>query len=192
MADKEKKEDLSNLLNKASRELHKQKADRGIEYGVHHPNYYSSLKTRLDSIIDEQKRELLKKMAQLIHQMGGSGYETGNAAPFIELYRDISYSVNGYLIPSIRKRFERIVLKEVKHVRMQEPDNSDLWEICNIAEGAAANIRPLQDESELGKEEVLLNEYLMEILDYRLASLPDEAAWDFVAQSILSDSKNLG
>ena len=189
MADQDKKKDLLNLLNKVSRELHKQKAERSLMYGVHHPNYYSSLKTQLDSISDEKLRALLKKMAQLIHQMRGSEYETGNAATLIGLYQGISYSVNGFLIPSIRERFERIVLKEVKHVRMQEPDNSDLWEICNMAEGAVANLQSLQDENDLGEEEVLLNEYLKEILDYRLASLPDETAWDFVVQSILDESK---
>lgn len=93
------------------------------------------------------------------------------------------------MIPVVKIRFEHLIGKEVKPVKLQELDDSDIWEIGDSAKGAAVNLQPLQDKSNLEEEEVSLNEYLMEILDYRLASLPAEAAWDFVAQSILEEPK---
>lgn len=135
-----------------------------------------------------QRRPLAKE----INEMRENGYNTTAWMSLIELYRDISYAIDGKLIPDVQVRFERLIGKEVKYVKMQEPDDSDLWEIGDMATGAAANLQPLQGKSNLGEEEVRLNEYLMEILNYRLASLPDEAAWDFVAQSILSETKELG
>jgi hypothetical protein len=189
MADDNKKKELTDLLNKASREFKKEKADRSIDYGVNHPDFFSSFMIQLDHIADDKQRKLLKKLAKLIHQMREDGLEMDKMAVLIKLYKDISYTLDGNLIPSVRERFERIVGKEVKFVKMQEPDNSDIWEIGDMAVGAAANLQSLKAKKNLGEQEVLLNEYLMEILDYRLASLPDEAAWDFVAQSVLIHSK---
>lgn len=180
------------MLNKASRELKKQKGERAVEHTVNHPNYFESLNVLLDGIADNEKRELFKKLATEIHKMRDTGYNTSSCLALIELYRDISYALDGKLIPDVQERFERLIGKEVKFVKMQEPDDSDIWEIGDMATGAAANLQPLQDKRDLGEEEVRLNEDLMKILDYRLASLPDEAVWDFVAQSILSESKELG
>lgn len=192
MADKHKRKELRDLLNKVSRKLKKQKVERAVEHAVNHPNYFEYLNVLLDSIADPEKRELFKRLSKEIHKMRENGYNTTAWMSLIELYRDISYALDGKLIPDVQVRFERLIGNEVKFVKMQEPDDSDIWEIGDLATGAAANLQPLQDKSNLGEEEVLLNEYLIKILDYRLASLPDEAAWDFVAQSILSISKELG
>lgn len=81
------------------------------------------------------------------------------------------------MIPEIQERFERIINREVKYLKMQEPDNNDLWEIGDKTMANVATQQPIHEE--IGEQDKIINGYILELLDYRLSTLSDESAWFF-------------
>ena len=137
-------------------------------------------------ISNPEIRNILKNWANHIHGLQQQDHSPEFSYKLLNTYRNLSIMLNHHLIPEIQERLKRIIKKEVKYLKMQEPDNNDLWEVGDKAIANIAIQQPIHDE--FGEQYQIINGYILELLDYRLSTLSDETAWDFVAQSILDHS----
>jgi|GEM_PF-2735290 len=188
MADENKKNDIFNRLRKLQQETHKAAYGEVDDHRVGGPKYFAALQGVLKGINNEKLVSVLKRFGEHVKEMDGEAYTTDSSLKLIKLYTDLSRDLNEQLTPETQNRFREILKKEVKFIRMEESDNNDVREMAEKAKATSYIQRPQKDD--LTEQQQLVNFYLDKILDYRLSTLPENTAWDFVAQSILAKSKS--
>ena len=187
MADENDNNDIFNRLRKLQQETHKAAYGEVDDHRVGGPKYFAALQGVLKGINDEKLVSVLKHFGEHIQEMNGDEYDTGSSLKLIKLYLELSRDLDEQLTPEMQDRFRKILKKEVEFIRMEESDNDDVREMAEKAKATSHIQRAQKDD--LTDQQQLVNFYLNKILDYRLSTLPDNAAWDFVAQSVLIHSK---
>lgn len=187
MADKDKKNDILNRLGKIKQSIHKATFGEVDDHRVGGPKYFAALQGVLKGIHDEKLVGVLKRFGEHVQEINSGEYSTESSLKLIKLYTELSRDLDEQLTPEMQDRFRKILKKEVEFIRMEELDNDDVREMAEKAKATSYIQMPQEDD--LSEQQQLVNFYLHKILDYRLSTLPDNAAWDFVAQSILNESK---
>jgi len=188
MADENENNDILNRLRKLQQETHKAAYGEVDDHRVGDPKYFAALQGVLKGINNEKLVSVLKRFGEHIQEMGREEYNTESSLKLIRLYMELSRNLNQQLTPGNQDRFRKILKKEVEFIRMEQSDNDDVREMAEKAKATSHIQRPQKDD--LTEQQQLVNFYLDKILDYRLSTLPENAAWDFVAQSILAESKS--
>ena len=174
MTDENDNNDILKRLRKAKQSFHKATYGEVEEHKVGSPKYFAAL------------NEALSKFGDHIRTMAEGQYKSEQAMQLIECYAELSDALEMKLAPEVQKRFKSILKKDVEFIRMKESDNGDLNEIADRTRMTSEKQKPMLGE--LDEQELLVNYYITKILDYRLSTLPEAAAWDFVAQAILDHS----
>ena len=147
---------------------------------------YERLNGLLEILDDVPKRELLQKFLTQIFQMTKGSYDPKLHFENIRTYERIGYLFDQVLISALIGKFQRHIKKEVKFLQMKE--NSYIGnESCDLAIGSIQNLNTTHEEpSQQQKYEIVL---LYEIFNFRLSTLNEEQVWDYMAQTILEESK---
>jgi len=186
MTDENDNNSILNRLRKAKQSFHKATYGEVEEHKVGSPQYFAALEGVLLGLSDEKLSQALNKFGEQVKTMGEEEYTPEQGMQLIRCYAELSEELEMMLAPEVQKRFRNILRKDVEFIRMKGSDNSDLDEIADRVRMTSEKQEPMLGV--LDEQEQLVNYYLTKILDYRLSTLPEEAAWDFVAQSILDQS----
>lgn len=147
---------------------------------------YERLYRTLEILEDVPKRELLRKFLTQIFQMVKDPYDPERHFDNVRSYVKIGELFDEDLISALISKLENHVRKEVKFLQMKEPKYLDN-EICDLAIGSIQNLTLKREEpTQQQTYEIVL---LYEIYNFRLSTLDDEQAWDFMAQTILEEAK---
>jgi hypothetical protein len=138
-------------------------------------------------ILDETpQREILYTLLDQIYRMTETSYDPDLHFEHIRSYEKIGKSFDQNLITSLISKLGHHVKKEVKFLQMKDTDYLNN-EVCEFAIGSIQNLTASHDKpSKQQTYEIVL---LYEIFNYRLSTLNDEQVWDFMAQSIMEESK---
>ncbi|TYP94889.1 hypothetical protein LX73_0182 [Fodinibius salinus] len=186
MSEENDENNILNRLRQAKQSFHKATYGEVEEHKVGSPKYFAALHGVLLGISDQKLVEALSKFGDHIRTMGEGEYNPEQGMQLIRCYAELNDELEIMLVPEVQKRFRNILKKDVEFIRMKDSDNGDLNEIADRTRMASEKQKPMLGS--LDEQEQLVNYYLSKLLDYRLSTLPEEAAWDFVAQSILDHS----
>ena len=147
---------------------------------------YERLHGLLGILDDVPKRELLQKFLTQIFQMAKGSYDPELHFENVRSYERIGILFDQDLISTLIEKFQRHIKKEVKFLQMKE--NGYIGnEACDLAIGSIQNLNTTHEEpSQQQKYEIVL---LYEIFNFRLSTLNEEQVWDYMAQTILEESK---
>lgn len=143
---------------------------------------YAKLHKALSIIESQEHKKALQEILDQVQRLKENEYTPKAHFKLIEKYKQGGQILRTKLLPDTYKRFKSLVLKEVKFLQMED---SNFQAECGLTVGTIGNMIPI--EGEPVKQELYLNALLNLIIDFRLKTLPDKQAWDFVAQSILED-----
>jgi len=147
---------------------------------------YERLLGLLEILEDDLKRELLQKFLTQIYQMANGSYDPELHFENIRSYERIGVLFDQDLISALVVRFQRHIKKEVKYLQMTDTDFVSN-EVCDLAIGSIHNLTTTYGEpSEQQKYEIAL---LYEIFNFRLSTLNEEQVWDFMAQTIMEETR---
>ena len=185
MPDKEKeiKIDLDKLLHSFHKFHNKSAEDTKIEA----PEYIGSIDKHLNRLKDKKVNMALFRFTFTLVDIK-EDHDAELSYKLLRNYKELCLILDEKLSPHVQRRFNKILKKDVEYIRMQEAKNG-VGEIMDIAD----SVRMLADQQQpmlgnLTEQEQIINYYLHKILDFRLATLPEEEAWDFIAQSILEEA----
>jgi len=150
---------------------------------------YESINKMLGSIADDRDRVILQKILSKTRELNVNDYSPKHHIELIISYELVGSVLTGKLSPSLLYRFQQHLNKEVGYLRMQAPDSELYKEISNTAVASIANLTPLA-ETKVSKQQFLLDALFGLILDFRLSTLNEEQAWDYIAQTILRETGN--
>jgi len=147
---------------------------------------YERLYALLEILEDVPKREFLEKFLTQIFQMTKVPYDPELHFENIRSYEKIGILFGQDLISALIVNFQRHIKKEVKFLQMKESSYIG-DEVCNLAIGSIQNLTNVYEEpSQQQKYEIVL---LYEIFNYRLSTLDEEQAWDYMAQTIMEETR---
>jgi len=141
---------------------------------------YAKLLKALSIIESQERKEMLEGILDQVQNLKENEYTPEAHYRLIKEYYSAGQNFRTKFFPDISKRFQNLVVKEVKFLKMQTPDYDKK---CGFAIGSVGNLIPI--EGEPVKQEHYLNALLNMIIDFRLNTLSDQQAWDFIAQSVL-------
>jgi|GEM_PF-3003983 len=147
---------------------------------------YERLHGLLEILDDVPKRELLQKFLTQIFQMTKGSYDHELHFENIKCYERIGILFDQDLISALIGKFQRHINKEVKFLQMKETAYIGN-EVCDLAIGTIHNLTTTYEEP--SQQQIYEIVMLYEIFNFRLSTLDDEQAWDFMAQTILEESK---
>lgn len=150
---------------------------------------YQEISSFLPAIENKKHQGILQKILDQIHSLSKESYSTENHIGLIVNYELVGANFGNTLIQYLLDRYQRLVKKEVRYLKMQAPDNDFFHRVCDKAEASIANLTSVR--TALDQQQKYTNVLLKEIMDYRLFSLDDETAWDFAAQSILTETQTI-
>ena len=147
---------------------------------------YERLHGLLGILDDVPKRELLQKFLTQIFQMAKGSYDPELHFENVRSYERIGILFDQDLISTLIEKFQRHIKKEVKFLQMKE--NGYIGnEACDLAIGSIQNLNTTHEEpSQQQKYEIVL---LYEIFNFRLSTLNEEQVWDYLAQTIMEETK---
>jgi len=148
-------------------------------------NRYERLYGLLEILEDVPKRELLQKFLTQIYEISKEPYDPDPHFENIKSYKQIGILFGQDLISELISKFQSHIKKEVKFLQMKEKSYIGN-EVCDFAIGSIQNLSTTPEEpTEQQTYEIVL---LYEIFNFRLSTLNEEQAWDFMAQSILEQT----
>ncbi|SMO64316.1 hypothetical protein [Fodinibius sediminis] len=141
---------------------------------------FAKLHQALSIIENERYRKTLEGILDQVQYLKQNEYTTEAHQEPIGKHYKAGQIFKTKLFPDTSKRFRDLVVKETKYLRMQ---TSEYNENCGLAIGSVGNLIPMGGEPV--KQELYLNALINLIIDFRLSTLPDNQALDFLAQSVL-------
>jgi hypothetical protein len=141
---------------------------------------YAKLHQALSIIEEEEYQKALEGILDQVQNLKENEYTPEAHYKLIKWYYGTGQIFRKKLFPETSQRFKDLVLKEAKFLKMQ---TSKYDRGCGAAIGSVGNLIPIEGEPE--KQEYYLNALLNMVIDFRLNTLSDQQAWDFIAQSVL-------
>lgn len=145
---------------------------------------FRSISNLIEIIKDKKNRSLLLEILNQIQILSTETYSTSNHITLIKLFDNLISNETGYLHEELIEKFQRVLNKEIRFLKMSS-DSIDFHNRCDLFKANFDNLTPKNKKPD--QQGFYLSYVVVVLLDYRLATLSDNQAWNFLAQSLLED-----
>lgn len=182
-----KEEEIFDKIDALLEEIHEQVEQYQIDTSS--DDRYQEISSLLQVIENKKHRGILQKILDQVNTLAKESYATKNHIGLVIFYELIGSNFDNTLVNYYLDRYQRLVEKEVRYLKMQAPENKFFHGVCDKAMASIANL--ISVRGDLDQQQKYTNVLLKEVIDYRLYTLKDETAWDFAAQSILTETQTI-
>lgn len=139
---------------------------------------YLHIKSEIEKI-DSKKRIYLLEILDQIYILTTTPNTLEKHVTYITLIGKLFKDWTEYLPKELILKYRRNLHKEIQFFKMK-PDTSIFYAFLDLIKAHAYNLSPITNSQYHS-----ISSVVFKLLDYRLSTLTDEEAWDFLAQSIL-------
>ena len=137
-------------------------------------------------IIDDNLKNDLQNLIQKIYTISENDYSINDQIEWLDKLASTVGSAENVLISKVSKNIRNLTKKEVAFIELHS-ENDEIIDRIRLIQGSIDNY--VHFHRPPTTQQTYINVLVNEAVNFRLLTLSDDQAWDYMAQSILEQTK---